>query len=120
MKKIKNYEELKSLHSNLSKELTENQKNKVTFRIAMATCSIASGSKPIYDFFADEVKKQPEKLILKATGCTGMCHSEPTVEVILPGKEPVIFGKVDLKKAADIVEKYVGQGQMLDGVLEVI
>lgn len=119
MDKIKNIEELKALQTKLHGKAEEAAANKVVIRIAMATCSIASGSSPVLSFFKDEMPKQPLEFIISSTGCTGLCHSEPTVEVTLPGKSPVMFGKVDLKKAAEIVNDFIKGGRQIEGILEV-
>jgi NADP-reducing hydrogenase subunit HndB len=119
MDKVKNTEQLKSLQSALRKDAEEAASSKVIIRIAMATCSIASGAKPILDFFNEEMPRQPLEFIVKSTGCTGLCHSEPTVEVTMPGKDPVMFGKVDIKKAAEIVNDFIKGGKPVEGVVEV-
>lgn len=119
MEKVTNVEQLKALQSALSKEAEQAASKKVIIRIAMATCSIASGAKPVMDFFNEEMPRQPLEFIVKSTGCTGLCHSEPTVEVTLPGKAPVMFGKVDVKKANEIVNDYIKGGKQIEGILEV-
>lgn len=119
MDEIKNIEELKALQAKLSSKAENAATNKVVIRIAMATCSIASGAKPVLDFFNEEMPKQSLGFIIKSTGCTGLCHSEPTVEVTLPGKNPVMFGKVDLKKAAEIVNDFIKGGHQVEGIIEV-
>ena len=53
------------------------------------------------------------------TGCMGYCYAEPTIEVTLPGNDPVVFGDVDKEKAIQIVDRYVGKGEMLSGVIPV-
>ncbi|HAE40970.1 MAG TPA: NADP oxidoreductase [Candidatus Riflebacteria bacterium] len=119
MEKVTNVEQLKALQSALSKEAEQAASKKVIIRIAMATCSIASGAKPVLDFFNEEMPRQPLEFIVKSTGCTGLCHSEPTVEVTLPGKAPVMFGRVDVKKASEIVNDYIKGGKQIEGILEV-
>jgi hypothetical protein len=52
----------------------------------MATCGIASGAKPIMDFFVDELDKRGIGAVVTQTGCMGYCYAEPTVEVQLPGR----------------------------------
>jgi NADP-reducing hydrogenase subunit HndB len=47
------------------------------------------------------------------------CYAEPTVEVTVPGKEPVIFGYVDLKKADEIIERYIRKGEPVEGIIPV-
>jgi NADP-reducing hydrogenase subunit HndB len=49
----------------------------------------------------------------------GYCYAEPTVEVILPGKEPVVFGRVDAKKADEIISNYIKAGILVDDIIPV-
>ena len=85
----------------------------------MATCSIASGSKNTMDFIVNELEKRNIDAVVTKTGCMGYCYAEPTVEVTIPGTDPVVFGYVDEKRADDIIEKYVKSGEMVDGIIPV-
>jgi NADP-reducing hydrogenase subunit HndB len=91
----------------------------VQVRVAMATCGIASGAKPIMDFFTDELEKRGVGAVITQTGCMGYCYAEPTVEVLMPGKEPVVFGFVDQKRADEIIEKYIKNGELVEGIIPV-
>ena len=91
----------------------------VQVRVAMATCGIASGAKPIMDFFTDELEKRGIGAVITQTGCMGYCYAEPTVEVLMPGKEPVVFGFVDQKRADEIIEKYIKNGELVEGIIPV-
>ncbi len=117
MKAIKSIGDLKTLTDEI-KEKTTGDKKKVQISIAMATCSIASGSGKILEFFKEEMPKQPIESIIRSTGCLGLCHSEPTVEVILPDSDPVVFGSVDVKMARSIIDDFIKSGKTIDGVIE--
>ncbi|HAQ62160.1 TPA: NADP oxidoreductase [Candidatus Delongbacteria bacterium] len=117
MKAIKSIGDLKTLTEKL-KIKSSADKKKVQICIAMATCSIASGSGKVMEFFKEEMPKQPFEFMIRSTGCMGLCHSEPTVEVTLPDSDPVVFGKVDVKRARSIIEDYIKTGKTIDGVIE--
>ncbi len=117
MERTKNYEEFKHLSSNLKKE-KEALSSKVVVKIAMATCSIASGAGPVFALFKEKMSKLPKESVIVQTGCLGLCHSEPTVEVTLPGCEPVVFGKVDVKRAEMIIYGYIMKGEKFDFIIE--
>jgi NADP-reducing hydrogenase subunit HndB len=85
----------------------------------MATCGIASGAKGVMDFFIDELDKRNIDAVITQTGCMGYCYAEPTIEVKLPGKEPVVFGYVDIRKADEIIEKYIKGGELVNGIIPV-
>jgi NADP-reducing hydrogenase subunit HndB len=47
----------------------------------------------------------------------GLCHSEPTVEVIVPGMPTVIYGNVNAKIGRQIVEEHVVGRKLLDKLI---
>jgi NADP-reducing hydrogenase subunit HndB len=91
----------------------------VQIKVGMATCGIASGAKEIMSFFIEETEHQAIDAVITQTGCMGYCYAEPTVEVIVPGKSPVVFGFVNRKKAEEIIETYITQGELVDGVIPI-
>lgn len=91
----------------------------VQVKVAMATCGIASGAKTIMEFFLEQLDRRSIAGIVTQTGCMGYCYAEPTIEVKLPGQDPVVFGFVDLKRADQIIEKYIKTGELVDGIIPV-
>jgi NADP-reducing hydrogenase subunit HndB len=91
----------------------------VQVKVAMATCGIASGSKPVMEFFLEQLERRNIPAVVTQTGCMGYCYAEPTIEVTLPGRDPVVFGFVDLKRADQIIEKYIKTGELVDGIIPV-
>lgn len=118
---IKTIQELKSyrdqIHSNRKKDFTE--RNPIEIKVAMATCGIASGAKPIFDFLIEELPKRNIAANVKQTGCMGYCYAEPTLEITIPNNEPVVFGYVDVKKADEIIEKFIKKGELVDGIIPI-
>jgi NADP-reducing hydrogenase subunit HndB len=96
-----------------------NPESLVQVKVAMATCGIASGAKNVMEFFLDQLEKRNIAAIVTQTGCMGYCYAEPTIEVRLPGQEPVVYGYVDLKRADLIIEKYIKTGELVDGIIPV-
>jgi NADP-reducing hydrogenase subunit HndB len=93
--------------------------NHVQVKVAMATCGIASGAKAVMEFFLEQLQRRNIEAVVTQTGCMGYCYAEPTVEVKLPGQDPVVFGFVDLKRADQIIEKYIKTGELIDGIIPV-
>jgi len=93
--------------------------NIVQVKVAMATCGIASGAKTIMEFFLEQLDRRNVAAVVTQTGCMGYCYAEPTIEVKLPGQDPVVFGFVDLKRADQIIEKYIKTGEFVDGIIPV-
>ena len=122
MRKIKSLTELRKIRDQLSsntslREKGKHRENLIRVKVAMATCCIASGSKETMNYLSDELEKRNIDAIVTQTGCMGYCYAEPTVEVTLPGKEPVVFGYVDAKKADEIIEKYIKEGTLIEDII---
>jgi NADP-reducing hydrogenase subunit HndB len=91
----------------------------VQIKVGMATCGIASGAREIMNFLVEETEHQAVDAVITQTGCLGFCYAEPTVEVTIPGKEPIVFGHVDKPKAREIIDKYIMKGELVDGIIPV-
>jgi NADP-reducing hydrogenase subunit HndB len=102
-----------------SREKASDPENHVQVKVAMATCGIAAGAKVVMDFFIEQLDRRNIDGVVTQTGCMGYCYAEPTIEVKLPGKDPVVFGQVNLKKADEIIEKYIKTGELVDGIIPV-
>src|SRR5690554_2772383 len=90
------------------RDSAENPGSFVQVKVAMATCGIASGAKEVMEYFVDELDKRSIRAIVTQTGCMGYCYAEPTVEVTLPGRDPIVFGYVTVSKARS-EERRVGK-----------
>jgi NADP-reducing hydrogenase subunit HndB len=124
MKKVKSLADLKRMKEDLQanialREKSEHPEAMTQIKVAMATCGIASGAKEVMDFFITNLAKRNIDAIVTQTGCMGYCYAEPTVEVRLPGQDPVVYGDVDVKKADEIIEKHIKEGELVDGIIPV-
>lgn len=76
--------------------------------VGLGTCGIAAGALDLLTVFAEElVKAGLRKVSIRHTGCMGLCHSEPTVEVAVPGMPTVVYGNVDTETARKIVQQHI-------------
>ena len=122
MTKIKSLDDLRQRKQQLeqSMEIMENSDHPdslVQIKVAMATCGIASGARAVMNAFVEKIKKEKIPAVVTQTGCMGYCYAEPTVEVKKPGMDPVVFSYVDVAKAEEIVDKYIRNNELLDGIL---
>jgi len=86
--------------------------------VGMGTCGIAAGAKETLNAIVDAVAaKGLANVLVRQTGCMGLCHSEPTVEVLVPGMPTVIYGCVKAELAIQIVEQHVTGKRMLDHLI---
>jgi NADP-reducing hydrogenase subunit HndB len=124
MEKIKSFSELKILQASFRDKFDlqgkiKNSDAQIQVKVAMATCGIASGAKEVMDVFNEEFTKRNISALVMQTGCMGYCYAEPTIEITIPGNDPVTFGYVDVKKASKIIDKYVLNNELVDGIIPV-
>lgn len=122
MSKIKSLSELRKLRESLQSnlELRENAESPdamVQVKVGMATSGIASGAREIFNFFAEVLPKRGIKAVVTQTGDMGYKYAEPLIMVTLPGKPAIVFGEVNISKADEIIEKYIKQGELVDGIV---
>jgi len=122
MEKIRTLADLKKKQEEVKsrttlREKAEDPESVVQVKVAMATCGIASGAKVVMEYFIEELDKRNIDSVVTQTGCMGYCFAEPTVEVILPGKDPIVFGYVDTRRADEIIEMYIKQNELVDGII---
>ena len=96
-------------------EMRDNSNKDVQVIVGMGTCGIAAGAKETFTTLIDMLnEKSLTNVLVRQTGCMGLCHSEPTVEVVVPGMPSVIYGNVDAAMARDIVEKHIIGKSLID------
>ncbi|HPR33988.1 MAG TPA: (2Fe-2S) ferredoxin domain-containing protein [Prolixibacteraceae bacterium] len=122
--KIKTLADLKKIKADVQEKIKlreqgEHADQMVQIKVAMATCGIASGAKEVMRFIVDELEYRDIDAVVTQTGCMGYCYAEPTIEVTLPGKEPVVYGYVDKEKAREIIEKHIIGGTWVDGIIPI-
>jgi len=124
MNKIKTLADLKKLQTDVQSKIKLREQGDipeslVQVKVSMATCGIASGAKETMSFFIDELDHQGIDALVTQTGCMGYCYAEPTIELTLPGKEPVVYGFVNKTKALEIIEKHIKLNELVDGIIPV-
>lgn len=120
MKPIKSLTDLRKTREEiLSGKYGKESKARETTRVRVhsGTSGLASGAKEIFDFISMELEKRNISAAVIRTGDMGYCFAEPTIEVKRPGEDPVVFGNVDIFKADEIIEKYIKNGEYVDGIL---
>jgi len=84
--------------------------------IGMGTCGIAAGAKDALNAFVEEIESRKlEGIVIKQTGCMGLCHSEPTVEVHMADMPDTIYGNVDAEVAKKIIGDHIVQKKLVSG-----
>jgi NADP-reducing hydrogenase subunit HndB len=110
--------DLQALRDNKKNDLQKRgiEGKEVHVIVGMGTCGIAAGAKQTLDAFVTglDENKLVDSVIVRQTGCMGMCHSEPTVEVVAPGMPTVIYGNVDTAVAKEIIKKHIIGKELLN------
>ena len=76
--------------------------------VGMGTCGIAAGAKEALNVFLGEAyTRNLTNVVIKQTGCMGLCYAEPTVEVRMAGMPDTIYGNVDPATAKRIVDQHI-------------
>ena len=110
-------EDLRKLRGEKQKamEMRDASNKDVQVIVGMGTCGIAAGAKDTFTALVNAISdKGLTNVLIRQTGCMGLCHSEPTVEVVVPGMPTVIYGNVDAATAKDVVEKHIVGHQLID------
>ncbi|MHA7108961.1 (2Fe-2S) ferredoxin domain-containing protein [Sunxiuqinia elliptica] len=124
MTKVRSLADLKKLKEEVQSKIKLREKgdhpeNLIQIKVSMATCGIASGAKETMNFMIEELDHQGIDALVTQTGCMGFCYAEPTIELTMPGKQPVIYGYVDKQKAQEIIDRHIKMNELVDGIIPV-
>jgi NADP-reducing hydrogenase subunit HndB len=124
MNKIKSLADLRKIKEEVQSRMklgenSDSSETLVQIKVGMATCGIASGARETMNFIIEETEHQAIDAIVTQTGCMGFCYAEPTVEITMPDREPIVFGNVDKAKAREIINRYIIKGELVDGIIPV-
>lgn len=110
-------EELRAMREDGQKDMNRRLTEGKTIEIivGMGTCGIAAGGKETLSAFVEELSSLNVKdVIIKQTGCMGLCYAEPTVEIIMSGMPTTIYGNVDAETARQIVKSHIVEKKLVD------
>lgn len=124
MNKVKTLDDLRKMRETLRssldlREKSNNPEQMVQIKVAMATCGIAAGAKDVMSYFIEALDRKHIDALVTQIGCMGFCYAEPTVEITVPGKEPIVYGRVNKAKVDDIINRYIKQGILVDDIIPV-
>ena len=120
---IKSLDELKRIREEHASKVSlrdrgETSEDRIEILIGMATCGISSGARDTLKEFVDELAKESlSNVKVVPVGCIGYCHSEPTVQVSIPGQKPVLYGNVKKDKVHQIIEKHLKGGEPVESMI---
>ncbi|MFB3813114.1 MAG: NADH-ubiquinone oxidoreductase-F iron-sulfur binding region domain-containing protein [Terriglobales bacterium] len=71
--------------------------------VGMATCGQAAGATEVLEAVREQVQKNGIACDITETGCIGWCSQEPLLDVVVPGKPRITYGRVTRERARKIV-----------------
>jgi NADP-reducing hydrogenase subunit HndB len=111
-------DELRALRESKKQEMAKRdvEGKDIQIIVGMGTCGIAAGAKQTFDALVDSIEKHglSNQVIIRQTGCMGLCYVEPTIEVVVPGMPAVIYGKMTSDTADELVVKHLVDHTLLD------
>ncbi len=107
-------DDLKKIKEKTAKEtsLRDGPANiKVT--VHMGTCGIAAGARDVMSSLMEEMAEADRQDIrVVASGCMGMCSSEPNVTIEVEGSEPIVYQLMDANKMRQVFKRHVLLGEV--------
>ena len=123
IKQLKSSAELNKIYE-AAKAKQAGLEAQIQVKVHLGSCGIASGADKVLEAFNRELdilklhqttrgeKSDPLKnIIVEKAACIGLCGIEPTVTVLVPGQEKVVYYSVDDAKVKRIIKEHLLQNQ---------
>jgi NADP-reducing hydrogenase subunit HndB len=107
-------EDLKKIKEKTAKEtsLRDGPAN-IKITVHMGTCGIAAGARDIMSALMEEMAEADRQDIrVVASGCMGMCSSEPNITVEVKGSGPIVYQLMDSNKMRQVFKRHVLLGEV--------
>ncbi len=83
--------------------------------VGLGSCGIAAGAAAVYKQLEEKIN--PASVELRKTGCAGLCHREPMLELFEPGGKRWTYVHLDSAAADRILTEHVGANKPVDEFL---
>jgi (2Fe-2S) ferredoxin len=115
MPTVKSLDDLKKIREEaLKKQQMKETSGKSEVIVGMGTVGIAAGARETLKAILDTIEEDNlDNILVRQTGNIGLDSYEPIVQVILPGKEKVTYGKVNGDMARKIMKQHVVGGEIV-------
>ena len=85
----------------------------VKITVHMGTCGIAAGAREVMNSLMEELAQTDRSDIrVVASGCMGMCSSEPNVTVEVKDAEPIVYQKMEPNRMRQVFKRHVMLGEV--------
>jgi len=83
--------------------------------VGLGSCGVAAGAQGLYELI--EKQADPSHITLHKTGCAGLCHREPMLELYSPSGEHWTYVHLDERGVRQILERHIGRNQPVEKYL---
>ena len=107
-------EDLKKIKEKTAKETSlRGGPANIIITVHMGTCGIAAGARDVMSALMEEMAEADRQDIrVVASGCMGMCSSEPNVTVETQDSEPIVYQLMDSNKMRQVFKQHVLGGDV--------
>lgn len=112
---MKSIQDLNEIRQNVKGSLNLTAEDKGTrIVVGLATCGMAAGAGSVLTALKEEVEKRRLKdVTVTQTGCIGICHLEPVVEIYQSGVRTTYIA-MDAKKAIEVLDEHIEGNQVVE------
>jgi NADP-reducing hydrogenase subunit HndB len=107
-------DDLKKIKDKTSKETSlRDGPAKIKITVHMGTCGLAAGARDVMSALMEEMAEADRQDIrVVASGCMGMCSSEPNVTIEEQDSEPIVYQLMDSNKMRQVFKRHVLLGEV--------
>lgn len=107
-------QDLQNIKERVSKETSIREgEASIKITVHMGTCGIAAGARDVMNALMEEMAEATRQDIrIMASGCLGMCSSEPNVTVEMRGSEPIVYQEMDANRMRQVFKRHVLLGEV--------
>ena len=115
MPAIKSLDDLTRIREEvLEKRKAKTAAGQIEVIVGMGTCGIAAGARDTMKAILEDIQNNSRVgIIVKQTGCIGLCEKEPIVQVVIGDQPKVTYGKVSPVVARQILANHVADGKVV-------
>ena len=119
MKKIQSLEDLQKFREQIIEEKRRRASaGKVELIVTLGSCGIAAGALDVLQAVKKQVKADHlDDALVSETGCIGLCHHEPILEVVIGDQPKVTYGRVTVDAVKRIVREHVLDGKVVQDLV---
>jgi NADH-quinone oxidoreductase subunit F len=94
------------------------EKRRPRLVVGLGSCGIAAGAKDVYRHLSGRLASEPAwDVELAITGCNGLCHREPLVELHDGDGKVFLYGDMTPKKMDQVLERHLRGGEPVERFL---